>query len=803
MSTVSEELSRVAGGGRAIGRRNLRKEDDRLLRGEGSYTADTDPGHVAEMAVGRCPFPHARIGRIDARAALEIPGVYGVLTGADVAARSGSIGLLRHDFGAPVLPCYGLATGRATYEGQGVVSVVAASRHLAEDALERVEIDYEPLPHVCDIDTALAAGAPLVYPELMDSNLLVTSEHGRGDVPARLRQADVVVEAEYRIGRVSALPMETRAVVARWSAGAHELTVHVSTQVPHVVRRQLAMLLGLPDGAVRVVSVDVGGGFGLKLGVYPEDVVASLHAIDLGVPVRWLEDRNEHFRASAHARESVHTYRIGASADGRILAMEDVYTNDLGAVNFAFGSSQQATIVFSGPYKVEDGRVERRVVVTNKTPTNAYRGFGQPEANFAYERTIDRLARRLRMDPVELRAMNMVRPDELPWVNPVGSMYDSGDYERSLRLAAAAVDYDSHRSAGRRMADGRYRGIGLAAYVERTGVGRREVTGTTVSDSLFGPHESVILRANWSGGLDVYTGVASFGQGSETVFAQMASECTGIDYDRIVVHAGDTGSSPINTGGFASRTVVAAAAAIEDAARGFTAKVRRLAAFALEVENPEELVIDGGQVRSPSQPERRISLEDVFRRAILGEGMPAGEAPGLEETGQAASPHPAYAFGAAAAEVVVDATTGEFDVERIVFVHDAGVPINPTLVEGQVRGGIVQALGAAVSEELRYDPETGQLVNGTMMDYFAPLAADVPRIDLISTEVPSPVTPLGVRGAGESGTIPVGAAIANALCDALGDLGVEIDELPITPETVWRAVESARAQPRPAESRPA
>lgn len=789
MSTVRDHPIGAVEAGRAVGRRNPRKEDDRLLRGEGAYTGDTDSAHLAEMAVGRCPFPHARIVGIDAQPALEIPGVYGVLTGADVAARSGSIGLLRHDFGAPELPCFGLASERATYEGQGVVSVVAASRHLAEDALEQIEIDYEPLPHVSDIASALAPDAPVVYPELMSSNLLVTSEHGRGNVNARFQESDVVIAADYRIGRVSALPMETRAVVARWSAGAHELTLHVSTQVPHVVRRQLAMLLGLPDGAVRVVSVDVGGGFGLKLGVYPEDIVAALHAMDLGVPVRWVEDRNEHFRASSHARESVHSYRIGARSDGRILAMEDVYTNDLGAVNFAFGSSQQATIVFSGPYKVEDGRVERRVVVTNKTPANAYRGFGQPEANFAYERSIDRLARTLGMDPVELRVLNMVPSDELPWVNPVGSVYDSGDYERSLRLAAAAVDYDAHRSRPRRMPDGRYKGIGIASYVERTGVGGRESPNDKpVSEPLFGPHESVTLRANWSGGLDLYTGVASFGQGSETVFAQMASECTGMDYERITVHAGDTGSSPINTGGFASRTVVAAAAAIEIAGRGFSAKVRRLAAFALDIEDPEDLVIDGGDVRSIDRQEVRIPLQDVFRRAILGRGIPPDEDPGLEETSHAASPSPAYAFGSSAVELAVDPQTGEFEIMRLVFVHDAGVPINPTLVEGQVRGGIVQALGAAVSEELCYDAETGQLVNGTMMDYFAPLASDVPTIDLISTEVPSPVTPLGVRGAGESGTIPVGAAIANAICDALVDLGVEIDELPITPERVWKAI---------------
>lgn len=776
---------------RSIGAAELRKEDERLLRGAGRFTGDMDRAHTAEMAVARCPFPHARIARVDTTAARDLPGVLHILTGNDVAAQSRSIGLLRPDPQAPDIPYFALAQERATYEGQGVVSVVASTRHIAEDALQLIDIDYEPLPHAIDIETATSPGAHVIYPESMTSNVLTCTEVGRGDVDGRFAEADIVAEGRFLESRVTGLPMETRAVLAEWQRGARELTVHVSTQVPHIIRRQLADLLNLTESQVRVVTFDVGGGFGLKLGVYPEDILAALHAMAIGRPVRWTEDRNEHFRATTHARESVHDYRIAARADGQILAMEDVYTNDLGAASFCFGASQQSTIVFNGPYRVDEGRVVRRVVVTNKTPVGAYRGFGQPEVNFAYERLIDKLARRLKIDPVELRAMNMLKRDELPFVTPVGAIYDSGDYEKCLRMAAAAVDYDSHRhrEPGPRR-DGRYAGIGFSSYVERTGVkrpGPMEESG-----AIFGANESVTIRANWSGTLDVYSGVSSFGQGSETVFAQMCADFVGVGYDQVTVHAGDTGASPLNTGGFASRTVIAATGALLEAAGRLHDKILRIAAWGIDAA-PGDLEIADDVVRVRAYPKRAVPTIVVFQRAILGELLPPGESPGLEETAYFSPEHAAYAFGTAAAAVSVDAQTGEFSVERFVMVHDAGTAINPTLIEGQVRGGIVQGLGVALGEELRYDAGTGQLVNGTMMDYFAPLLADVPAIYLISTETPSPVTPLGVRGAGESGAIPVAAAVANAICDALAEFGVELDALPITPERVWEAISTAKS----------
>ncbi|GAA5040807.1 carbon-monoxide dehydrogenase large subunit [Thermocatellispora tengchongensis] len=769
-----------------------RKEDHRLLRGDGAFTDDVQPARAAQMAVARCPYPHARIVSIDTSRAERLPGVLHILTGADIRETTGPLTVLRPVPGAPELPYRALADGVATHEGQPVVSVVATSRHIAEDALDLLDIEYEPLPHVVDTMEALGPGAPVLQPAVLDSNLLAAQTDRRGDPEARLREADVVVGARFRINRVTALPMEPRAVVAQWRPGARMLTVHASTQVPHLVRKQLAETLGLDESEIRTVAGDVGGGFGLKLGVFPEDVLACVHAMALRLPVKWVEDRGEHFRGSTHARESVHDYTIGADAEGRIVAMMDRYVTDLGGWNSPFGSAQLSSVVFNGPYKVHDGLVERRVALTNKTPIGAYRGYGQPEVNFAYERLMDMLARELGADPVELRARNMVTQAELPWENPAGAVYDSGDYERCLRMAAEAVGWSRHRDAPRTLReDGRIVGIGFSSFVERTGYASSRFLARR--GSRFGAHESVTLRANRSGGVDAYTGVSSMGQSSETAFAQVISHVTGIAYDAVRVHGGDTAASPLNTGAFASRTMIAASGALKAAGEEFAAKTRRIAAYALGCA-PEEVRIEGREARADG---RTVPLAEVFTRALTGQGIPPEEEPGLECTAHFEPMDAAYSFGTAAAVVSVDPVTGEFDVERFVLAHDGGTLVNPAVVEGQIRGALAQGFGAALGEELRYDPGTGQLVNGSMMDYFVPTAADVPPVELLHTEVPSPVTPFGVRGVGEAGTIPPAAAVANAVCDALSAWGVELFTLPITPESIWRAMRAATGQEAP------
>jgi carbon-monoxide dehydrogenase large subunit len=786
-STTTERTVREAPG--VLGSAVPRKEDDRLLQGDGRFTDDVEPARSLHMAVGRCPFPHARIESIDIEPAVAMPGVHGVYTGAEIAARTEPLSVLRPVPGAVDLPYFALAAEVCVFEGQPVVSVVADSRQIAEDAIEAIWIDYEPLEHVSDTLAALEPGAPVLHPEQMEDNLLVANPQERGDPQAKLREAAAVVEGSFRIGRVTALPMEPRAVVAEWRPGARELTAHISTQVPHLVRMQLAESLRLHEGDVRVIAGDVGGGFGLKLGLYPEELLACLHAIDTRRPVKWTEDRIEHFRASTHARESVHEYKIGADAEGNFIAMTDRYTTDLGAQNSPFGSAQLSSIVFSGPYKVEDGAVERRVALTNKTPVGAYRGYGQPEVDLARESLVDRLARKLDIDPLELRMRNLIKQEELPYRNAAGAVYDSGNYAECLRMVADAIEYDKLRAAGPGPGpDGRYRGIGLTSFVERTGYASAKFLAKR--GSRFGAHESVTLRANRSGGIDLFTGVSTFGQSNETAFAQICAEVHGIDFDAIRVHAGDTRATPLNTGAFASRTLIAGAGAVRDAAVKLRDKTLRIAAGRLEVD-VDELEVAGDAVISRRDPAKRATLVELHTAAIVGQGLPEGEEPGLESTAHFEPEDAAYAYGSAAAVVAVDAETGEFEIERFVLAHDSGRIVNPAAVEGQVRGALAQGFGAALTEELRYEEDSGQLVNGTMLDYFVPTAADMPEVELLHTEVPSPVTPFGVRGVGETGTIPPGAAVANAICDALAEFDVEISSLPITPETVWRAIRQA------------
>jgi carbon-monoxide dehydrogenase large subunit len=744
------------------------------------------------MAVGRCPFPRARIEALDVAAALELEGVRQVLVGADVRELTRPINVIRPVPGAPEIPYYALAQSTAEYEGQPIVSVAATSRHVAEDAVELIDIEYDPLPHVSDVIAAQEPDAELLHPDVIASNLLASNPEGMGDVDAGFARADTVVEGRFTINRVTGLPMEGRGAVAQWRAGPRELTVHTSTQTPHLVRNQLAHCLRIDEGGVRVIASDVGGAFGLKLGVYPEDLLACLHAMALGRPVKWIEDRLEHFRATTHAREAVHDFRIGADRTGRMVAFKNVYATDLGAYNGPYGSAQLSSVTFAGPYKVADQSVERRVVMTSKTPIGAYRGYGQPEVNFAREVLVDRLARRLGEDPLELRARNLLRPEDLPWRSATGAVYDSGDYERCLRMAAEAIGYEDVRAAGRGpRADGRYVGVGLTCFVERTGYASGKFLAGR--GSKYGAHESLTLRANRSGGIDLYTGLSSFGQSSETALAQVCSDVIGIDFDAIHVHAGDTMGTPLNTGAFASRAMIAGAGAAEKAARELRDKQLRLGAFMLEV-GSSEVEVAGSVVRCKDDHDRSVALAEIHERAILGQGLPEGEAPGLEVTAHYEPAAAAFGYGTGAALVSVDAETGDFDIERFVMVHDAGTPVNPTAIEGQLRGGLAQAFGAALAEELRYDPETGQLVNGTMLDYFVPTASDLPPIELLHTEVPSPVTPFGIRGVGEAGTIPPGAAIANAVCDALADFGVEISRLPVTPELVWDAIRQARPE---------
>jgi aerobic carbon-monoxide dehydrogenase large subunit len=765
-----------------IGRRARRLEDERLLRGLGCFVDDIELPGTLEMAVGRCPYPHARIRGIDVSAALLVRGVVSILTGGQVRQRTAPILVLRPDPDAPELDYYALAGPLARFEGEPVVSVVAVNRYVAEDALERIDVDYEPLPHVTDAEAALEPRAPRLHAGLA-SNLLVRNVRTTGSPDEAFQNADVTVEGRFEINRVTGLPLEGRAVLAHWGPGRATLTVWSSTQVPHLLRMQLAHSLRLPEADIQVVAPDVGGGFGLKLGGYPEDVLACLHSMDAGRPVKWVEDRLEHFRAATHARESVHQAGIAARADGSIVAMRNLALVDAGAYTSPFGAPRLTNRMFPGPYRFEHCRLERRVALTNKTPVGAYRGYGQPESNFVREVLIDRLARKLGLDPVDVRRRNLLAPTELPWESPSGVTYDGGDYRRCLEIAVEAIGYDRiRRVQPERRARGEYVGVGVSCYVEKAGYPGSAGLGR--DGGRFGAYESVTIRFNRTGRVDLYTGVSSIGQSTETAYAQVCAELLGLSYRDVRLHMGSTVGTPESVGSFSSRTIIAGAGAIEKAAAELRAKLLRIGAHLLGT-RPDNVALGAGAVYRTGDPAASMPLARIAAEALSGHRLPPGESPGLEATAYYDPVAQVFGYGTAAAVVRVDIRTGRFDLDDFVFAHDCGRQVNPMIVEGQVRGGIAQALGAALFEEIVYDGETGQMVNGSMVDYFVPTTADVPRMRLDHVETPSPVTPFGVRGVGESGTIPPAAAIANAVCDALAPFGVEISRLPLTPEAVW------------------
>ena len=768
-----------------------RKEDDRLLRGDGRFLDDIDDTQALHVAIARCPYPHARIRAIDVSRALDKTGVEAVLLGEQVAARTEPITLLRPFPGTAPTLFYGMAHPVARYEGEPVVAVAAVDRYVAEDALELIDIDYEPLPHVVTVAEALRPGAPQLHPGV-PSNVVVESTVRAGEPETRLAAAAVTVEGTFRINRVSGAPIETRGVMARYAADTSTLELWSSTQTPHLLRAQLADALRMDETDVRVIAPDVGGAFGLKIGVYPEDIIAALLAMDTRRPVKWIEDRTEFFRGAAHAREAVHTLTLGADGDGALVALRDRYLIDLGAYHGPLGPPLLTNLMLAGPYRLHDAEIHRQVVLTNKVPMGAYRGYGQAESNYVREVLVDRLARRLGQDPAGLRRRNLLRPDELPFKNVAGATYDSGDYARGLDLALSRAGYEGIRARqpGWR-AEGRHVGIGMSCYVEFTGYPSSAFLGR--NGARFGAYESVTLRMDRSGRAAISTGVSTFGQGTETTFAQMAASLLGLDPAEVVIHRGDSRGTPYSVGGFASRTMIAGAGAIDKAATAIRDKMLRIAGHILSVD-AGALEATAGVIRRRDDPSVQVSIRKVSESAFLGHPLPPGEDPGLEATAYFDPPSSAFGYGTVVAQVEVDARSGEFELQRYILVHDCGTQVNPMIVEGQVQGAVAQGIAAALFEELVYDPRTGQLVNGTMVDYFMPTAADLPAFELDHLETPSPVTPFGIKGVGEGGTIAAAAAITNAVCDALAPFGVELDRLPITAESIWRALTEARAK---------
>jgi aerobic carbon-monoxide dehydrogenase large subunit len=775
-------------GARYFGATVRRKEDPRLLRGEGRYVDDIKLPGMLHAAFVRSPHAHARILAIRPAEAAKLPGVVRVLTWNDLARWMKPLplfGAVPPGLGARVrvtmkqAPQFAFAREVVRHVGEIVAMVLAESRALAEDACEAVEVDWEPLPAAVDMLTAGEPGAPLIHADWGD-NVAVCFSTGFGNADEALRQAAVRVRDRFEIQRYVGMPIETRGVVARWDPRDGTLTTWNTTQVVHFVQQGLTAALDLPAHKVRVIAPDVGGGFGTKANGYPEDLLVPVAALACRRPVKWTEDRREHMMAAAHARHQIHDIELAARADGTMLAVRDQIWLDLGAYNvWGIVLPYNTVAHLLGPHRVPHLAVECRAVVTNKTPTAPYRGAGRPEAVFAMDRIVDRLALELRMDPAELRRRNYLTAADLPYElqipyrdgNPL--IYDSGDFRANLEAALAAVGYQDLRSEQAELRRRSiYRGIGISGYVEGTAIG---------------PYEGATVRMDPSGRAVVATGACSQGQGHETSFAQIAADALGVPLDWVTVIGGDTAAIPFGVGTFASRSAVNAGSSIHLAAGKVREKLVAAAAALLEAA-PVDIEIAEGVASVRGAPDSRTPLTRVIQAALPTFAGPGAVAPDFEATVYHHQPTVTYTSAVHIAHVEVDTSTGTVRLLRYVVAHDCGTLIHPTIVEGQIHGGVAQGVGGALLEEMVYDEE-GQLLTGTFMDYLVPTAMELPLLETVHMEFPSPRNPLGIKGIGEGGAISPPAAVANAVEDALAPFGARVRRTPLGPSTVLELVQ--------------
>jgi carbon-monoxide dehydrogenase large subunit len=778
-----------------------RREDPRLLRGEGRFVDDIKLPGLLHAAFVRSPHAHARIAAIRTGTAAALPGVVRIFIFDDLVRWMKPLPLFgavspglaaRVDVRIRQVPQFALAEDVVRYVGEIVAMVVAESRALAEDASDLVEVDYAPLPPVVDMVAGADADAPVIH-DAWGDNVAVYFATGFGDVEGAFREAPVHVRERFRIQRYVGMPIETRGVVARWDARDGTLTTWNATQVVHFVQRGLVGAFGLPPHKIRVVAPDVGGGFGTKANGYAEDLLVPAAAIVCRRPVKWTEDRREHMMAAAHARDQVHDIEVAARRDGTMLAVRDRIWVDLGAYNgWGVVLPYNTVAHLLGPHRVPNLAVECRGVVTNKTPNAPYRGAGRPETVFAMDRIVDRLARALRMDPAELRRRNYLTAADLPYELGIPYrdghrlVYDSGDFRANLEAALEAIGYAERRREQAALREqGTYRGIGISGYVEGTAIG---------------PYEGASVRVDAAGRAVVVTGAASQGQGHETSFAQVAADALGIPLDWVTVIGGDTAAIPFGVGTFASRSAVTAGSSIHVAATRVRDKLAAAAAALLEA-SPADVEIADGVASVRGTPGSAMPLDRVVQQSLPTFARPGPVSPDFEATVYHHQPTVTYTSAVHIALVEVDPGTGAVRLLRYVVAHDCGKLINPVIVEGQIHGGVAQGVGGGLLEEMVYD-EQGQLLTGTFMDYLVPTAMELPPIETVHLEFPSPRNPLGIKGIGEGGAISPPAALANAVEDALEPFGVRITRAPLGPSVVLGLIEEGRTAARAERQRP-
>lgn len=780
---------------RVFGASIKRKEDPRLITGEAKYLDDLQLPGMAHAAILRSPHAHARIKSIDTSAAAAVPGVLGVFTGKDF-------------MDVNPLPCAWQAGGvenhvntprvlepeKVTFTGAGVAVVVAETRYIAEDALQLIKVDYEVLPAVVDAQKATQSGAPQIHDNAPNNVCMEWSCGDKAGTDKALGEAEVVIKERVVNQRLIPTPMETRGCIAQYLPATDEYTVWMTSQAPHVMRLLMtAFVFGIPETKMRVISPQVGGGFGAKIFLYPEYCLVTALSKKIGRPVKWAETRSENYVATTHGRDHVTELEVGAKRDGTITALRvNTYAN-LGGILSTIAPGIPTTLygrLLSGAYKIPNIYCHVWGVYTNTGMVDAYRGAGRPEATFVVERAVDMVANQLSMDPAEIRRKNFIPASAFPYDPKIlnGLKYDSGDYDKALGKALEMVGYQDFRKA---QADarqqGRYLGIGFSSYIEMCGVAPSAWIGLPGEGWGAGLWESANVRVHLTGKVVVTSGSQSHGQGHETTTAQIVAEELGVPVEDVIVQHSDTLGTPFGYGTYGSRSASVGQVAVFNSLQKIKEKAKKLGAHLLEAA-VEDVVFENGKVHVKGSPDKAKTIQELAGAAALGYSLPAGMEPFLDDTAYYDPPNCTFPFGTHICIVEVDAGTGQIDIKRYVAVDDVGKVINPMIVDGQVHGGIAQGVAQALWEGAVYD-ENGQLLTGSLMDYALPRADLLPSFEVGRTETPSPTNPLGVKGAGETGTIAATPAVVNAVLDALKPLGVLHIDMPMTPARVWQAIQ--------------
>jgi carbon-monoxide dehydrogenase large subunit len=764
---------------RFIGKPLKRKEDPRLIQGIAHYVDDLNLAGMHYAAFLRSPYAHANIRSVDLSKARHASGVVLALSGADIDGAIQPVPCAAQipDMKAAARPV--LARDRVRFVGELVAVVVATDRYSARDALDLIEVDYEALTPIVNPEKAIAKGAAPLHAGHKD-NVAFKWELEGGDLKAAFQSADKVIKQRIVNQRVIPVPIETRGVLADYKPGEGQLTVWSSTQIPHLLRTQIASMLNFPETLVHVITPEVGGGFGTKLNVYPEEALIAYLAIQLGKPVKWSESRRENFQATIHGRDQIDDIEVAVKRDGTVLGLRCRVIADLGAYYQLLTPliPTLTGLMMTGCYKIPAARMEITGVFTNKMATDAYRGAGRPEATYLIERVMDLVSAELKKDPIEVRRKNFPQPKDFPYATPTGLIYDSGDYEKALDLALKVADYKKLRQEQAKLRkDGRYMGIGISTYVEICGMGPSSAMPA-------GGWESATVRVEPTGRACIMTGSSPHGQGQETTFAQMGADILGIDPSQVQVVHGDTSIVPYGIGTFGSRATAVGGTAAYKSLQKVKEKLARIAAHIVD-SDPERMVFADGRISARESPKKSVAFGEAVSAAYVAKTLPAEMEPGLEATTFFEPTNFTYPFGTHICVVEIDAETGDVKLVRYVAVDDCGNVINPLLVEGQVQGGIVQSVGQALFEEAVYD-EQGQLITGELMDYALPRAADMCWIETERTVTPTPVNPMGVKGVGEAGTIGATPALAGAVADALAPFGIRHVDMPFKREKIWQ-----------------